>query len=192
MEQRLSVMEAMKKVGASPKSYPPNPIEVEDYFTKLGASGAKNDEISQTYQDYAEAFFEHRKADFDLNKMGTAQVYAGRQSIIGTIFTDCDGYVRLGIRLLTRAGFKLEKVIVGIRDVKTVDNDVNTYTDVHAVGQLTRDGETIFVSTDEIYRSEGAAFSSVAWDHPNAALIKGEGRTLAEANKDALAKIKGE
>jgi hypothetical protein len=189
MEQRLTVMESMKKAGAPPKSYPPSPAEVEDYFTNLGVSGAKNDEICQAYEDYAKIFFEHGAAQFDPKKMGTAKVYAGKQSIIGTIFTDCDGYARLGIRLLTLAGFTLEKVIVGIRNVKTVAKGVKTYSDVHAVGQLTRGGETVFVSNAWIYGSEGSAFD-VAWDHPDAPLIKGEGKTLAEANKDALAKMK--
>ena len=191
MEQRLTVMESMKKAGAPPESYPPSPAEVEDYFTKLGVSGAKNDEICQAYEDYAKVFFEHGAAQFDPKKMGTAKVYAGKQSIMGTIFTDCDGYVRLGIRLLTLAGFKLEKVIVGIRNVKTVAKGVKTYSDVHAVGQLTRGGETVFVSNAWIYGSEGNAFD-VAWDHPDAPLFKGEGKTLAEANKDALAKMKEE
>jgi hypothetical protein len=189
MEQRLMVMESMKKAGAAPKSYPPTPGEVEDYFFKLGAAGVRNDEIAQAYEDYAKVFFEPKITSFSPSKMGTAQVYARKQSVIGTILTDCDGYVRLGIRLLTRAGFRLEKVVVGIRNVPTVVNDVDTYTDAHAVGQLTRDGETVFVSNDWIHRSEKAAFS-VAWEHPDAALIKGEGKTVAEANKVALSKIR--
>ena len=192
MEQRLNVMESMKKAGAAPKSYPPTPAEVEDFFSKLDAAGAKNAEINKAYEDYAKAFFKHRKADFDPKKMGTAQVYAGKQSVIGTIFTDCDGYVRLGVQLLTLAGFKLEKVIVGIMNVKTMVKGRETYSDVHAVGQLTRDGETVFVSSYEVWGHEKGAFGSVDWDHPDAVLIKGEGKTLAEANKNALANMKGE
>jgi hypothetical protein len=191
MEQRLTVMEAMKEAGAAPKSYPPTPGEVEAYFAKLGAAGAKNDEIAQAYEDYVKVFFEPKITPYDPRKFGTAQVYAGKQTVLGTILTDCDGYVRLGIRLLTRAGFRLEKVIVGIRNFKVVVNNVDTYNDAHAVGQLTRDGETVFVSNEWIHRSEKAAFS-VAWEHPDAALIKGEGKTVRKANRDALAKIRKE
>ena len=190
VQQRLDVMTAMAATGVAPKHYPPNQQDVERYFTRLGQANAKNEEITKAYADFTQAFFVHVPTSFNPTSVDPGAVYAGRQSVFGATHSDCDGFVRLGVSLLTKAGFKLEPngIRVGIRDHKKVTGRTELFDDVHAIAVLKRNGETIYLSNQETYANQNAAFD-VAWQYPDAKLYVGSGNNLKEAQEDALKKI---
>ena len=190
VQQRLDVMTNIAATGVAPKHYPPNQQEAEEYFARLGQANVKNEEITKAYADFTQAFFVHVPTSFNPASMDPGAVYAGRQSVFGATHSDCDGFVRLGVSLLTKAGFKLEPngIRVGIRDHKKVTGRTELYDDVHAIAVLTRNGETIYLSNQETYANQDAAFD-VAWGYPDAKLYVGSGNNLKEAQEAALKKI---
>jgi hypothetical protein len=188
-EQRLRYMESMSKAGAAPKKYPPGADEVEAYFSKLGASKAKDEDIVKAYEDYAGAFFKHAPRDIVATDMSTKKVYSGKITYNLNLLTDCDGFVRLGVALFGKAGYKLDDVMVGVRDVSSGSGSSVVFSDAHAVALVSKGGDSHYISNQEIYGSESSAFNSVAWSNPDAALVIGHGKNLADAEKDAVSKL---
>ena len=188
-EARLRFMESMSKGGAAPKKYPPGPDEVEAYFTRLGATGAKDEEIVKAYEDYAGAFFKHGPREMAAADMSTKPVYAGKITYNLNLLTDCDGFVRLGVSLFGKAGYKLDDVMLGVKDVSSGSGSSVVFTDAHAVALVSKGGDSHYISNQEIYGSESSAFNSVAWSNPNAPLVIGHGKNLADAEKGAVSKL---
>jgi hypothetical protein len=188
-EARLQYMENLSKAGAAPKKYPPGPEDIEAYFTKLGATGAKDEDIVKAYEDYAGAFFKHGPRDIVSSDMSTKQVYSGKITFNLNLITDCDGFVRLGVSLFGKAGYKLDDVMLGVRDVSSGSGSSVVFTDAHAVALVSKGKDSHYISNQEIYGSESSAFNSVEWSNPDAPLVIGHGKNLAEAEKDAISKL---
>lgn len=187
-EARLRYAESMSKAGAAPKKYPPGPDEVEAYFAKLGSSGAKDDEIVKAYEDYAGTFFEHAPRNIVASDMSTKKVYSGKITYNLNLLTDCDGFVRLGVALFGKAGYKLDDVMVGVKDAPVTSGGSVSYNDAHAVALVSKGSDSHYISNQMIHGSEGSAFN-VAWSNPNANLVIGHGKNLADAEKDAVSKL---
>lgn len=187
-EARLRYMDTMSKAGAAPKKYPPGSDEVEAFFTKLGASKAKDEDIVKAYEDYAGAFFEHAPRDIVATDMSTKKVYSGKITYNLNLLTDCDGFVRLGVALFGKAGYKVDDIMVGIKDAPVTSGGSVSYNDAHAVALVSKGSDSHFISNQNIHGSESSAFN-VAWSNPDAKLVIGHGKNLAEAEKDAVSKL---
>ncbi len=187
-EARLRYMESMSQAGAAPKKYPPGPDEVEAYFTRLGATKAKDEDIVKAYEDYAGAFFEHAPRDIVATDMSTKKVYSGKITYNLNLLTDCDGFVRLGVALFGKAGYKVDDILVGIKDAPITTGSSVSYNDAHAVALVSKGSDSHYISNQRIHGSESSAFN-VAWSNPDAPLVIGHGKNLAEAEKDAVSKL---
>ena len=191
LDKQLVVLDKMSTAGKPAKTPLPTQGEVEAFFGTLKTR--KNDEVRDLYTQYAGGYFYHRGvANFDdMNEKNVADLYTRKLSIAGTRPLVCTGYAILGADLFTKAGGKVDRFINAVR---ATDDDVknNRIDEGHALAQITRTGQTFFVSNDLTVDTEkgGIGPDAVAWDKKDAPLFKAAGSTQPASLAALIAALK--
>jgi hypothetical protein len=184
IDRQLQVRAAMEQeLGRETALVPPRD-DVEAYFRGLAAE--PNEAVIRTYESFAEAYFEHQGVSSrqDLNVANLEALFARPLSITGTRGLVCTGYAILGARLLELAGANIHSYIIGVRasDQQLVSG--NDLDDAHALGRVTRRGQTLFVSNDTIVfsQADGLGPDAVAWSNRANPIFTAAGATIGQAN----------
>ena len=183
LDKQLAIREAMAKAGL-PDTIIPTQKDISAYFKSL--SKKSNPEVITAYQDYAQGFFFHRIVTNldDMRVTGVSQIFDRKTSITASRPLVCSGYAILGAHLLTQAGGKVGQFISGVR--ATDDNILKDKFDVgHALAEITRGGQRLWVSNDSIVFSKAAGMSPLG---DAGTLYTGTGKTNG-ASLDSLTKV---
>ena len=194
LEKQINFRAKIAAVGKEPAGLVPEQGEVTSFFAALKKQ--TNNEIRQTYGEYAEAYFFHRGVSSreDLDVKSLDPLFARQQSIAGLRPLVCTGYAFLGAHLFAQAGGKLKEFIIGAR---VSDDDLlnaKEYSDVHALASISREGATFFVSNDTTVNSEdeGIGPNAVEWHNKDNPIFLERGKTIAEAVQNLEARLQRE
>ena len=156
-------------------SFPPTQAQLKTHFQ--GLKKASNKEVTSDFQQYTSAFYSHVNSDPQGSKTGDLKYTEHDVKLGNTTYTgmttptgfsdvtdkrqlnssgqrliDCEGYAMLGNQLLGEAGFKQPSEggfhIVGAQGV---DGS-------HAMVEMQRNGESVFVSNNHAYNSPSKAY----------------------------------
>ncbi len=180
IKAQIEVRATMEKSLKRETALVPPQADAETYFASLAAG--TNDEVSEAYVKYAEAFYEHRGVSSreDLLVTSLGELFARPLSIAGTRPLVCTGFAILGARLFERAGARLDHFILGVRasdDQLVSGNDLD---DAHALARLRRNGKTFFVSNDSVVDTQAAGIGpgAVAWTNRTNPIFVATGTTI--------------
>ena len=134
-------------------SFPPTQEQLKAHFQGLKKSDNKT--VTKDFEQYTSAFYSHINSDAQPQYLiKTHEDVTDRRQLnsSGQRLIDCEGYAMLGNQLLGEAGFK-QPAEGGFHVVSA-----NGVQGGHAMVEMQRNGESVFVSNNHAYNSPSKAY----------------------------------
>ncbi len=170
-----------------------NRSSIETHFKSIKKQS--NEAVKDAYAAYAGGFFQHRiEAPKERENPPTVdEIFANPITIGGARLVVCAGYAELGMHLLELAGGTPKGFITWgeLTEAEVLDEDA-ALSSLHIVAKVRRKNKNIYISNDEVYDSEEAAFQSVGFEKvpTNGKIsVKSKGKTAKSSGKNFIKQL---